>query len=148
MADKKLKIIQWYTGEIARHQIRTVAACPSMELVGAFVHHEDKVGLLVKASTTHQGTQVATIELRFLLGKEYVRPEWLAGGPTQGWIEVDVRATPGSRLTHEIYADSDLLGTWATGTKAINAIPFVCAARPGLLSPTELPLARMLRLHP
>ena len=34
---KKLKIIQWYTGEIARHQIRVIAACPSMELVGAYV---------------------------------------------------------------------------------------------------------------
>ena len=37
---KKLRIIQWYTGEIARHQIRVIAACPSMELVGAYVHHE------------------------------------------------------------------------------------------------------------
>lgn len=105
-------------------------------------------GLLIKASTTHQGKNVATIELRFLLGKEYVRPEWLASGPSQGWIEVDVRGTPGSRLTHEIRGESDLHGTWATGTKAINAIPCVCAARPGLLSPTDLPLGRMLALHP
>ncbi|MCA9578914.1 MAG: hypothetical protein H6726_17360 [Sandaracinaceae bacterium] len=102
-------------------------------------------GLLVKASTTRQGAPVATIELRFLLGKEYVRPEWLAGGPSQGWIEVDVRGTPGSRLTHEVHGASDLLGTWATGTKAINAVPFVCRAKPGLLSPTDLPLSRMLR---
>jgi hypothetical protein len=49
-------------------------------------------------------------------------------------------------LTHEIYAESDLIGTWSTGTKAINAIPFVCAAEPGLVSPLDLPLGRMLDL--
>ena len=42
---KTLRIIQWYTGEIARHQIRIVTACPSMELVGAFVYHAEKNGL-------------------------------------------------------------------------------------------------------
>lgn len=103
-------------------------------------------GLLLKASTTHGGNPVATIELRFLLGPGYVRDEWLAGGPSQGWIEVDVRGTPGSRLTHEIYAENDLTGTRSTGTKAINAIPFVCAAKPGVLSPLDLPLGRMLDL--
>mgnify|MGYP001824166832 FL=1 len=101
-------------------------------------------GLLLKASTTFDGTRVATIELRFLLGPEYVRESWLAEGPSQGWIEVDVRGTPGSRLTHEIYAANHLTGTWSTGTKAINAIPFVCGAKPGLVSPLDLPLGRML----
>jgi hypothetical protein len=117
--------------------------------------YEDKIvvrkgtmaGLLVKASTTHGGTPVATVELRFLLGTEYVRESWLADGPKQGWIEVDIKGTPGSRLTHEIYAENHLIGTWATGTKAINAIPFVCAAKPGLVSPLDLPLGRMLVNH-
>jgi 4-hydroxy-tetrahydrodipicolinate reductase len=104
-------------------------------------------GLLLKASTTLGDKPVATIELRFLLGSEYVRESWLADGPRHGWLEVDVKGTPGSRLTHEIYADDDLIGTWSTGTKAINAIPFVCAAKPGLVSPLDLPLGRMLRLH-
>jgi hypothetical protein len=65
----------------------------------------------------------------------------------QGWIEVDVRGTPGSRLTHEIYAEEKIIKTRSTGTKAVNAIPFVCAASPGLLSPLDLPLARMLQLE-
>jgi hypothetical protein len=103
-------------------------------------------GLLVKASTTQGGRPVATIELRFLLGPEYVREAWLADGPSQGWIEVDVRGTPGSRITHEVYMDEDVIGTWSTGTKAINSIPFVCAAKPGLVSPLDLPLGRMLKL--
>lgn len=41
----KLRIIQWCTGEIARHQVRLVASHPSMDLVGAFAYHDDKVGL-------------------------------------------------------------------------------------------------------
>ena len=117
--------------------------------------YEDKIivrkgtmaGLLLKASTTQGDQPVATIELRFLLGSEYVRESWLADGPSQGWLEVDIKGTPGSRLTHEIYAEDDLVGTWSTGTKAINAIPFVCAAKPGLVSPLDLPLGRMLRLR-
>jgi hypothetical protein len=117
--------------------------------------YEDKIivrkgtmaGLLVKASTTNGSKRVATIELRFLLGEEYVDESFLEGRPKQGWIEVDVKGTPGSRLMHEVYMEDDLIGTWSTGTKAINAIPFVCAAEPGLLSPLDLPLGRMLTLH-
>jgi hypothetical protein len=104
-------------------------------------------GLLVKASTTNGGKPVATIELRFLLGDEYVDESFLEGRPAQGWIEVDVRGTPGSRITHDIYMEDDIVGTWSTGTKAINAIPFVCDAKPGLLSPLDLPFPRMLKLH-
>lgn len=101
-------------------------------------------GLLLRASTTLGGRPVATIELRFLLGPEYVRPEWLDDGPARGWIEVDVKGTPGSRLTHEIYEKDGFSSAWSTGTKAVNAIPFVCAALPGVLSPLDLPLPRML----
>ena len=126
----------------------------SYEFEPATQDYEDKVivrkgtmaGLLLKAATTLGATPVVSIELRFLLGTEYVRESWLADGPSKGWIEVDVRGTPGSRLTHDIYMDDDVVGTWSTGTKAINSIPFVCAAKPGLVSPLDLPLGRMLKL--
>lgn len=101
-------------------------------------------GLLVTAFTSLAGRPVVSIELRFLLGKEYVSAEFLADGPRHGWLEIDVRGTPGSRITHEIPSSNDLLGTYATGTRAVNAIPFVVAARPGLLTPLDLPLGRML----
>lgn len=103
-------------------------------------------GVLVKAMTTNGDVPVVTIELRFLLDDDYVSTEFLAGRPKQGWIEVDVRGTPGSRLTHEVYMDEDVIGTWSTGTRAINAIPFVVDAAPGLLSALDLPLARKLQL--
>jgi 4-hydroxy-tetrahydrodipicolinate reductase len=36
--------------------------------------------------------------------------------------------------------DSNAGGCLATGMRAVNAIPAVCAAKPGLLSPLDLPL--------
>jgi hypothetical protein len=104
-------------------------------------------GLLIKASSTDEGRPVATIEVRFLLGEDYVSEAFLAGRPRQGWVEVDVRGTPGSRIYHEVYMDEDIIGTWSTGTRAINAIPAVVAAPPGLLSPLDLPLPHMIRLR-
>jgi 4-hydroxy-tetrahydrodipicolinate reductase len=105
-------------------------------------------GLLVKASSTRDGEPLVTIELRFLLGDEYVSPGFLEGRPRQGWIEVDVRGTPGSRIWHEVYMDQDIIGTWSTGTRAINAIPAVVAAPSGLLSPLDLPLPHKIKLAP
>ena len=102
-------------------------------------------GLIIRASTTLGDVPVATVELRFLLGTDYVSPQFLAEAPATGWIEVDVKGTPGSRLTHELYADEKVVKTRSTGTRAVNAVPFVCEARPGVLSPLDLPLARMLR---
>jgi hypothetical protein len=125
------------------------------EFESAIKEYNDKIivrkgtmaGILIKASTVNGETPVATIEMRFLLGQDYVSEEFLAGRPKQGWIEVDVCGTPGSRLTHETYMEHDSIGTWSTGTRAINAIPFVCAAKSGLLSPLDLPLARMIKLQ-
>ncbi len=38
------RVIQWYTGSIARQQIRLIQQHPDLELVGAVVHHQDKAG--------------------------------------------------------------------------------------------------------
>lgn len=38
------RVIQWYTGSIAREQIRLIAQHPELTLVGAVVHHAEKVG--------------------------------------------------------------------------------------------------------
>jgi hypothetical protein len=102
-------------------------------------------GMVVKASSTNDGTPMATIEIRFLLGTDYVSAEFLDEAPETGWIEVDVRGVPGNRFTHEIYADEKIVMTRSTGTKAVNAIPLVVDAEPGLLSPLDLPLQRIFR---
>ena len=127
----------------------------SYEFEPASRDYEDKIivtkgtmaGLLLKASTTHGGQPVVTIEIRFLLGDDYVSTEWLTGRPSNGWIEIDIRGIPNSRITHDITAENDTISLWSTGTKAIHHVPFVCAARPGILSPLDLPLARKLPLR-
>jgi len=117
---KTLKVIQWYTGEIGRHQIRTIVRSPLLELVGAFVHHEEKNG--VDAGT------IAGIEPLGVIVTNDME-EILA-------VEADcVLYNPPTERYDEIIP---ILA---------SAIPFVCAAKPGLVSPVDLPLARMLPLR-
>lgn len=99
-------------------------------------------GLVVRASSTSAGTPKATIEVRFLLGTDYVSEAFLADAPRVGWIEIDVRGTPNNRFNHEITADEKIVKTRATGTRAVNAIPLVHVAPPGLLTPSMLPMPR------
>ncbi len=40
-----IKVIQWFTGQIGRKQIRHILAHPGLELVGVVVHHADKHGV-------------------------------------------------------------------------------------------------------
>ena len=44
MGRTKLRVIQGYTGRVAVEQIKLIAAHPGVELVGALVHHAEKVG--------------------------------------------------------------------------------------------------------
>ena len=44
MSDEKIRVIQGYTGKIAREQIRMLVQRPEVELVGALVHHAEKSG--------------------------------------------------------------------------------------------------------
>jgi hypothetical protein len=45
MSKSRIKVIQGYTGTIAKAQIRMIDRHSGVELVGVLVHHEDKVGL-------------------------------------------------------------------------------------------------------
>lgn len=47
--------------------------------------------------------------------------------------------------TCERVFEEDGVGTRATGTRAVHALPWVCDARPGLLSPLDVALSRMLK---
>ena len=55
------RVIQWYTGSIAREQIRMIHNNPALELVGAVVHHEEKVGIDVGAITKSEDVGVTTV---------------------------------------------------------------------------------------
>ena len=101
-------------------------------------------GLVVRAMSTHEGEPKATIEVRFLLGTDYVSEAFLADAPRTGWIEVDVKGVPNNRFNHEIYAKEKIVKTRSTGTRAVNAIPLVHAAPPGLVLPSMATFPRIM----
>ena len=55
------RVIQWYTGAIAREQIGMIQRNPELELVGAVVHHEEKAGLDVGVITKSRATGITTV---------------------------------------------------------------------------------------
>jgi hypothetical protein len=67
-------------------------------------------------------------------------PEWPTGN---GSYRVLVKGTPAMKLEYEFWderGDHAVGGVVLTATRIVNAIPAVCAARPGLLSVLDLPL--------
>jgi len=55
------RVIQWYTGSIAREQIRMIQHTPELELVGAVVHHEEKAGIDIGVITKSENVGVTTV---------------------------------------------------------------------------------------
>ena len=100
-------------------------------------------GLVVRAQTTHRGSPKATIEVRFLIGTDWVSPEFLAAAPPTGWMEVEVKGTPHHRFFHEMLEPEKIVRTRSTGTRAVNAIPLVCGAPPGLVLPSGTTMPRI-----
>ena len=67
-------------------------------------------------------------------------PEWPQGN---GSYRVLVKGDPGMRCDYEFWdehGDHAVGGVVLTATRIVNAIPAVCAAKPGLLSALDLPL--------
>lgn len=70
-----------------------------------------------------------------------VAPDWPRGG--EGGYRVIVEGVPRMVCTLEMedeHGDHAVGGVLLTATRLVNAIPAVCAARPGLLSALDLPL--------
>jgi len=101
-------------------------------------------GLVIKAQSTYQGRPKATVEVRFLIGTDWVTPEFLAEAPEQGWLEVKINGTPEHRFFHEMLETEKIVRTRSTGTKAINAIPLVVNAPSGQVLPSMATMPRML----
>lgn len=96
-----IKVIQWFTGQIGRKQIRHVLAHPGLELVGVVVHHAEKAGIDVGALIG-----VAPIGLTAIVDVEQA----LA-------IEADVVLINGIEWKPELYArilrsGKNVLTTW------------------------------------
>ncbi|GGV42848.1 dihydrodipicolinate reductase [Actinomadura cremea] len=44
ISDRRIRVVQWTTGNVARQSLRAVVERPELELVGLYAHSEDKVG--------------------------------------------------------------------------------------------------------
>ena len=102
-------------------------------------------GLVVRAQSTHQGVPRVSIEVRFLIGTDWVSPAFLADAPPVGWLEVEIDGTPHHRFFHEMLEPEKIVRTRSTGTRAVNTIPTVCAAPPGLVLPSAVGMPRIHR---
>jgi hypothetical protein len=95
---------------------------------------------------TVDGQPVVTAAVNWLMGEEDLDPAWRFG-PEGERFEVEVTGDP-SCLTvfkklHPQSIEAGLArnpGVVATAMHCVNAIPYVCAARPGLLTYLDLPL--------
>jgi len=92
------------------------------------------------------GEVVITAAVNWLMGEEHLEPAWRFG-PAGERFEVEVTGDP-SCLTsfkklHPESVEAGLVrnpGIVATALHCVNAIPYVCAAEPGLLTYLDLPL--------
>jgi 2,4-diaminopentanoate dehydrogenase len=91
------------------------------------------------------GQPVITAAVNWLMGDEHLDPPW-AFGPEGERFEVEVTGDPGVFVTfkklHPTSIEAGLErnpGIVATAMHCVNAIPYVCAARPGLLTYLDLP---------
>jgi hypothetical protein len=92
------------------------------------------------------GEPVITAAVNWLMGEEHLDPPW-AFGPEGERFEVEVTGDPSCKVTfHELHPETIEAGLErnpgivATAMHCVNAIPYVCAAEPGLLTYLEMPL--------
>ena len=90
------------------------------------------------------GTPVVTVRVNWLMGEEHLDPPWTIGGER---FEVAIDADPSVAVTFKglqpPFETADLdrnPGIVATAMHCVNAIPYVCAAPPGIRTYLDLPL--------
>lgn len=92
------------------------------------------------------GEPVVTAAVNWLMGEEHLDPGW-AFGPGGERFEVEVTGDPSCLTTfqklHPVSIEAGLVrnpGIVATAMHCVNAVPYVCAADPGLQTYLDLPL--------
>lgn len=101
-----------------------------------------------------EGEPVITVRVNWLMGEDHLDPPWRLGGER---FEVEVAGEPSVKVTfHGLHPEDPARGLdrnpgiQATAMHCVNAIPYVCAAPPGIRTYLDLPLiagraARALR---
>ena len=92
------------------------------------------------------GEAVITAAVNWLMGDEHLDPPWRFG-PEGERFEVEISGDPGAFVTfkglHPESVEAGLArnpGIVATAMHCVSAVPYVCAAPPGLLTYLDLPL--------
>jgi hypothetical protein len=92
------------------------------------------------------GEPVVTAAVNWLMGDEHLDPPWRFG-PEGERFEVEITGDPDCLVTfrklHPASVEAGLErnpGIVATAMHCVNAVPYVCAAEPGLLTYLEMPL--------
>jgi 4-hydroxy-tetrahydrodipicolinate reductase len=134
---KPVRVVQWATGNIGTRARREVIRHPDLELVG----------VLARGSVAAQRTQLVgrargDVVVRFAptwYCVTDVEPAWDLR-PT-GWrVQVHGDAPLDVALPFPVAVEALGETTPAyTANRPVNAIPYVCAARPGILSTADLP---------
>lgn len=96
---------------------------------------------------TVAGAPVVTVRVNWLMGQEQLDPPWSFGGEER--FEVEVTGEPAVRVAFHGLHPADPLdeaalahnpGITATAMHCVNAVPYVCAAEPGIRTYLDLPL--------
>jgi 2,4-diaminopentanoate dehydrogenase len=91
------------------------------------------------------GEPVVTAAVNWLMGEEHLDPAW-AFGPEGERFEVEITGDPGTLVTFKKLHPESIAaglernpGIVATALHCVNAVPYVVAAQPGLLTYLDLP---------
>jgi hypothetical protein len=97
-------------------------------------------------TATVDGVPVVTARVNWLMGHEHLEPAWSFGDKGERF-EVEVTGDPSALVTFQGYqpvsAEAGLIrnpGIVATANHCVSAIPYVCAAAPGVKTYLDLPL--------
>jgi len=95
---------------------------------------------------TVRGEPVITVRTNWFMGEEHLEPAWTFG-PEGERFEVEVTGDPSSHVTFHGWHPESIAaglernpGIVATATHCVSAVPYVCAAPPGIRTYLDLPL--------
>ena len=96
---------------------------------------------------TVRGEPVVTVRVNWLMGQAQLDPPWTFGGEER--FEIEIAGEPPVQVSFHGLHPTDPLdeaalarnpGITATAMHCVNAVPYVCAAEPGIRSYLDLPL--------
>jgi hypothetical protein len=127
-----------------RHEI-AVATRPIDSPIGAIAQGRVAAQRFTWEATVH-GETFMTVRTNWFMGQENLEPAW-SFGPEGERFEVEVQGDPPVRVSfHGLHPASIAeglernRGIVATAMHCVNAIPYVCRARPGIKTYLDLPL--------